>query len=130
MFLDQKPIAISLWELRKQALDRCLSGEEWARVIYHICKHRGFYFPRKSDANASEGGKVKKGLERTKARWRAENYRSVAEMMLAEFPDNQRNKRGDYGQSLARELLGEELTWLFSRQRGDNPAYLKCSAPG
>jgi CRISPR-associated endonuclease Csn1 len=38
-------------------------------------------------------------------------------MVLSEYPDHQRNKRGDYSQSLPRELLAEELALLFTRQR-------------
>ncbi len=117
LFQRQVPITQSLWILRVEALDRCLGGEEWARVIYHLCKHRGFWFARTADAMASEGGKVKQGLERTRALMEGKGYRTAAEMMLAEFPDNQRNKRGDYGQSLARDLLAEELACLFACQR-------------
>ena len=117
LFQQQTPITKSLWLLRVEALDRQLGGEEWARVIYHICKHRGFWFARKAEAEGSEGGKVKQGLERTRKLMQDNGYRSAAEMMLAQFPENQRNKRGDYGQSLGRELLAEELTTLFQRQR-------------
>ena len=45
------------------------------------------------------------------------NYRTAAEMVLAEFPKAQRNKQGDYGKALARTLLGEELALLFNQQR-------------
>lgn len=117
LFLQQSPVTQSLWALRVEALDRCLSGEEWARVIYHLCKHRGFYFPRKCEEEQSEGGKVKKGLAETRRRMQDKNYRTAAEMMLREFPNHQRNKRGDYGQSLGRELLSEELSKLFIAQR-------------
>ncbi len=117
LFQQQTPITQSLWQLRVDALDRKLTGEEWARVIYHLCKHRGFWFARKAEADSSEGGKVKQGLERTKALMHEKNYRTAAEMMLAEFPEHQRNKRGDYSQALSRELLGEELATLFTRQR-------------
>lgn len=117
LFQQQTPVTQSLWQLRVEALNRKLSGEEWARVIYHLCKHRGFWFARKAEAAASEGGKVKQGLERTKTLMREKNYRTAAEMMLTEFPEHQRNKRGDYSQALSRDLLGEELATLFSRQR-------------
>jgi CRISPR-associated endonuclease Csn1 len=117
LFQQQIPITKSLWLLRVEALDRQLNGEEWARVIYHLCKHRGFWFARKAEAEGSEGGKVKQGLERTRKLMQENGYRSAAEMMLAQFPENQRNKRGDYSQSLGRELLAEELTTLFKRQR-------------
>lgn len=117
LFLKKTPITLSPWNLRVDALERKLSGEEWARVIYHICKHRGFWFARKSEAEGSEGGKVKQGLDRTRQLMSDQNYRTAAEMILAEFPNNQRNKRGDYSQSLGREILADELKKLFSRQR-------------
>lgn len=117
LFHKQVPFTKSLWQLRVEGLDRKLSGEEWARVIYHLCKHRGFWFARKAEAEGSEGGQVKKGLDRTRKLMQEKGYRSAAEMMLAEFPENQRNKRGDYSQSLGRDLLAEELTNLFQRQR-------------
>jgi CRISPR-associated endonuclease Csn1 len=117
LFLTQAPVTQSLWRLRVDGLDRQLEGEEWARVIYHLCKHRGFWFARKAEADSSEGGKVKQGLERTRSLMREKGYRTAAEMALAEFPNNQRNKRGDYSQSLGRELLADELAMLFQRQR-------------
>ena len=45
------------------------------------------------------------------------NYRTAAEMVIHEFPDSQRNKRGDYSKALSRELLNEEAKKLFQRQR-------------
>ena len=117
LFQSQTPTHKSLWELRAEGLDRLLDGEEWARVIYHICKHRGFWFALKAEAEGSEGGKVKKGLERSRMLIEEKGYRSVAQMMLAEYPNNQRNKNGDYGQSIGRELLAEELKTLFRSQR-------------
>lgn len=116
LFKHQKPIKKSLWQLRAEALERKLNGEEWARVIYHICKHRGFWFASKAQAEGSEGGKVKKGLEATRQCMQAHSYRSVAEMMLNQFPNHQRNKHGDYSQSIGRELLHDELETLFLRQ--------------
>jgi CRISPR-associated endonuclease Csn1 len=38
-------------------------------------------------------------------------------MVLAEFPDAQRNKQGEYTKALSRILLGEELKTLFEKQR-------------
>jgi CRISPR-associated endonuclease Csn1 len=111
----------NLWHLRVEALDRKLEPEEWARVIYHLCKHRGFHWINKAEAKAAdrdkEGGKVKQGLAGTKRLMQGKNYRTAAEMILSEFADAQRNKQGDYGKALSRELLGEELKELFSKQR-------------
>ncbi|MBI1175549.1 MAG: type II CRISPR RNA-guided endonuclease Cas9 [Sideroxydans sp.] len=113
----------NLWKLRVEALDRKLEAEEWARVIYHLCKHRGFHWISRAEEKAaegdskSEGGKVKQGLAGTKKLMQEKNYRTAAEMVLAEFPEAQRNKQGDYSKALSRVLLSNELALLFKRQR-------------
>ena len=121
LFAQSPGFTDSAWELRRQGLDRLLSPLEWARVIYHLCKHRGFHWTSKAeearaDSN-DEGGRVKKGLKHTAALMRDKGYRSAAEMVLAEFPEAQRNKRGQYDKALSRVLLGEELALLFTTQR-------------
>lgn len=112
---------ISAWELRRQGLDRLLAPVEWARVIYHLCKHRGFHWTSKAEEakadSDAEGGRVKQGLKGTKALMEEKGYRSAAEMILAEFPTAQRNKRGQYDKALSRVLLGQELALLFATQR-------------
>lgn len=123
IFQPQHPFGQSLWQLRVDALDRQLAPEEWARVIYHLCKHRGFHWISRAEEKkaegdkAGEGGKVKKGLAGTQELIAEKGYRTAAEMVLAEFPDAQRNKGGDYGKSLSRVLLSNELSLLFERQR-------------
>ncbi|BBO21220.1 MAG: CRISPR-associated endonuclease Cas9 [Rhodocyclaceae bacterium] len=122
-FQPQRPFQGSLWRLRVEGLDRRLDNEEWARVIYHLCKHRGFHWISRAEEKKAEedkkgeGGKVKQGLAGTAKLMREKGYRSAAEMVLAEFPDAQRNKHGDYGKALSRILLGDELALLFKRQR-------------
>jgi CRISPR-associated endonuclease Csn1 len=118
----------NLWQLRVDGLNRKLSSEEWARVIYHLCKHRGFHWVSKAEKLKADGdavgetGKVKKGLAATNALIREKGYRSAAEMVLAEFPDAQRNKQGEYSKALERELLDGEFKKLFEVQRSlDNP---------
>lgn len=110
-----------LWKLRTEALDRRLNPEEWARVLYHIVKHRGFHWISKAEEKKAdddkEGGAVKKGLAGTKKLMLERNYRTAAEMVIHEFPDAHRNKRGDYSKALSRVLLSEELLKLFEQQR-------------
>lgn len=120
-FAQYAGIAKTPWQLRVEGLDRRLSNEEWSRVIYHLCKHRGFYWvsraeEKKAESDA-EGGRVKRGLANTRNLMIDKGYRSVAEMVLAEFPEAQRNKQGDYSKALSRVMLGDELTLLFERQR-------------
>jgi CRISPR-associated endonuclease Csn1 len=123
IFHDQRPAPVSPWQLRVDGLDRLLSPEEWARVIYHLCKHRGFHWISRAEEKKAgedakgEGGKVKQGLAATTNKMREKGYRTAAEMVLAEFPDAQRNKQGDYGKALSRVLLAEEIGILFERQR-------------
>ena len=117
------PAPKSAWQLRVDALDRQLAAEEWARVIYHLCKHRGFHWISRAEAkpiegdSKSEGGRVKQGLADTEKLKKAKNYRTAAEMVLAEFPEAQRNKQGEYKKALSRLLLNDEFVLLFQRQR-------------
>lgn len=110
-----------LWKLRTEALDRKLDSEEWARVLYHLAKHRGFHWTSKAEEKRAdddkEGGAVKKGLAGTKKLMQEKNYRTAAEMVIHEFPEAYRNKRGDYSKALSRVLLADELTRLFEQQR-------------
>jgi CRISPR-associated endonuclease Csn1 len=120
---NQPSFTDSTWVLRVAALDRQLNNEEWARVLYHVCKHRGFHWISRAEEKKAEedtkgeGGKVKQGLAGTAKLMREKNYRTAAEMVLREFPEAQRNKRGAYGKALSRVLIGEELAKLFQRQR-------------
>ena len=120
-FKTQPGHSNSAWDLRVAALDRLLTAEEWARVLYHLCKHRGFYWISKAEEAKAEGdtsgesGKVKTGLKTTEKL--LEKYRTAAEMVLNEFPDAQRNKQGEYTKALSRVLLDQELKNLFKSQR-------------
>ena len=122
LFQSQQAFQNSLWQLRVNGLDRLLTSEEWARVIYHLCKHRGFHWTSRAEEKQADGdskgesGKVKQGLAGTAKLMKEKGYRSAAEMVLAEFPNAQRNKQGDYGKALSRILLGDELNQLFQKQ--------------
>lgn len=43
------PSLVNPWQLRAEGLARKLSPQEWAQVIYHIVKHRGFKFFSKTE---------------------------------------------------------------------------------
>ena len=57
LFQPQRPFGQSLWQLRVDALERQLTPEEWARVIYHLCKHRGFHWISRAEERKAEGDK-------------------------------------------------------------------------
>ncbi|MFV0371728.1 MAG: type II CRISPR RNA-guided endonuclease Cas9, partial [Azonexus sp.] len=144
VFQPQHAFTHPLWQLRVDGLDRRLNDEEWARVIYHLCKHRGFHWISRAEArqaegdSKSEGGKVKQGLAGTAKLMAEKGYRSAAEMVVNEFVKPQldssgliktdkqgnpiptsaaRNKQGEYTKALSRELLAKELILLFEKQR-------------
>ncbi len=112
----------SLWALRVKALSEKVGPEEWARILYHICKHRGFHWVSRAEQkkaeseSQSEGGKIKQGLQNIRQLMQAKGYESVAQMLLAEFPEAQRNKQGEYTKAVPRALLDKELALLFERQ--------------
>ena len=49
-FFQQSPALVSPWQLRVAGLERKLDAEEWARVIYHLCKHRGFHWISRAES--------------------------------------------------------------------------------
>lgn len=108
------------WELRAKGLDSKLDGFDWARVLYHIIKHRGFYAARKSETvnEEKEGGKLTKGVKRT-ATLMQDKWRTLGEMAARDkaFAQTKRNKAGSYLNSFSRSLLDAELRQLFESQR-------------
>ncbi len=110
----------SPWGLRAQGLDRRLSNHEWACVLYHIVKHRGFQSTRKSEAKADEKvGQMLSGVSANKKLMEEKNYRTVGEMAACDeqFHDAKRNKAGSYSHTFDRSDLVQELRLLFEQQR-------------
>jgi CRISPR-associated endonuclease Csn1 len=122
---DASPEALQLpgqspWDLRASGLDRRLEPAEWAGVIYHIVKHRGFQSTRKSDAKTDvKVGQMLSGVSANKARMKEHGYRSVGELAArdASYSDYKRNKGGEYRHTFDRADLSAELHLLFEQQR-------------
>jgi len=110
----------SPWDLRAEGLDRALTSTEWAAVLYHILKHRGFQSNRKSEARQDEkAGKMLSGVTANQKRLLAKGWRTVGEMAAKdpEFADAKRNKGGGYSHTFARADLEKEIQKLFEAQR-------------
>lgn len=108
------------WQLRAEGLDRKLNGQEWAAVIYHLVKHRGFQSNRKSEAKTDEkAGQMLSGITSNHAKMIEKGYRTVGEMAAKDepFATAKRNKGGNYTQTFARDDICKEATLLFERQR-------------
>jgi CRISPR subtype II RNA-guided endonuclease Cas9/Csn1 len=120
-----------IWAIRKQALERTLTDIELFRVLYHIAKHRGFFFRTKAeeiqDDNKTEEGKekakVKKGLQRIREMLRDGKYITVGQMFYEKFKQTnsdskrKRNAPDKYENSIHRSLLKEEIEVIFEKQQ-------------
>ena len=111
--------AATPWQWRMDALSRTLSNWEWAVILLHYAKRRGFKSARKSDvaAKGSEGGT----LDSVKANHEAvASYHTLAEMFHADprFATTKRNKEGNYTSMVLRADLLDEITKVFEAQRG------------
>jgi len=117
-----------IWFIRKEALERKLTDKEFFRVLYHIAKHRGFYFHTKSEElkkeeKGSETGKVKAGLIRIRNKFEDSNWKTVGQMFWEEFNQintenkRKRNAKDKYQNSIPRLLLKEEIKAIFKRQK-------------
>ena len=108
------------WVLRKAAHDRLLGDDEFAVVLGHIARHRGFRSNSKRDAGtnaADETSKMKKAMEQT--REGLAKYRSFGEMIESDpkFAERKRNRDKDYSHTPKRSDLEGELRSIFAAQR-------------
>lgn len=111
---------ITPWQLRADGLDKLLTPTQWAAVLYHIVKHRGFQSTRKSEAKEDEkAGQMLSGVGNNKKHREEKGYRTVGEMAAkdAAFAEAKRNKGGDYSHTFGRKELEQELHLLFEQQR-------------
>lgn len=113
-----------VWELRKDALERSLTKEEFARALTHIAKRRGFKSLRKTE-EARSAGELLKGIEETKSKLKEGNFLTPGQMFASLYADGEakRNKADSYKKSIQRELLEDEVKTIFARQRERSNPY-------
>ncbi|HVT55958.1 MAG TPA: type II CRISPR RNA-guided endonuclease Cas9, partial [Xanthobacteraceae bacterium] len=116
---QQKP-QVTPWLLRAAAQDRALTSDEFAVVLGHIARHRGFRSNAKSEKSANDPGetsKMKKAMEQT--REGLAKYRSFGEMLANDekFAIRKRNRDKDYSHTAKRSDLEDEVRLLFAAQR-------------
>lgn len=106
------------WKLRAEGLDRLLTGEEFARALFHIAKRRGFKSSRKHDTS-KEDGKMLASIQENRRRFDERGYRTVGEMMYRDkdFENHKRNKADSYANTVERSMLEHEIRALFDAQR-------------
>jgi len=117
---DALALRLDPWGLRAEALRRPLAAEEFASVLGHIAKHRGFRSNAKqapSTNDADETSVMKKAIEST--RERLAQYTTVGEMFALDpaFSDRKRNRGGGFARSILRDDQAFEVAQIFKAQR-------------
>lgn len=127
----------SPYELRFEALNRKLEPLEFARVILHIAKHRGYGNKHAKDSNDAESGKVTNAIKQNADIMSQKDYKSVGEYLYKEFYQqkrdlsekspknafatqefqNVRNKKENYARCVAQSELKRELELIFKTQK-------------
>ena len=112
------------YQLRAEGLDRCLTNEEWVRVLTQLCKRRGFKSMRLSEKPDDDEGVVKEAIAANRVAMQEKGYRTAGEMLWMDvrFAESKRN-RGDYKGVISRELVLDEITALFEAQRRHGSAH-------
>ncbi len=108
------------WTLRAEALERVLSGAEFAVALGHIARHRGFRSNAKREAGANaadETSKMKKAIAATQER--LGQWQTVG-LMFARDPEytGRKHNRGlNFDRSIQRSDHEAEVRALFAAQR-------------
>lgn len=116
---DWKKDDLDIWLIRVNGLERKLTDREFARILIHYAKNRGFKSNRKSELNTNEGGALLKAVKENLKIMQEKGYRTVAEMLVKDekFANRKRNKGGDYSHVLARSEIENEIKEVFEVQR-------------
>jgi CRISPR-associated endonuclease Csn1 len=108
------------WALRAESLERMIAPSEFAAILGHIAKHRGFRSNAKQDTGANaadETSKMKAAI--TATRDRLGQWRTVGQMFARDpaFADRKRNRGGGFARSILRDDQAAEIATIFREQR-------------
>lgn len=126
LFHSPQPLA-DVYELRYQGIHRKLANHEWARVLIHLAQRRGFKSNRKNESK-KEDGKLLAAVKANQEIMLEKGYRTVGEMFYLDpkFSFHKRNKAEDYGHTISRQQVLDEVSLLFEKQRELNNPYTKA----
>lgn len=141
----------SPWALRSKALTKILNPDDWARVIYHLVKHRGFGVLSQAEleidpnapANNNEKAGLTDGLKHNSALLRKhkeslKTLGNIAVQLPNLEPDSEdgksfklsiRNKDKSYRHAFLRDDLRNELETLFIEQERLGNPFINISLP-
>ncbi len=107
-----------IWKIRSEVIKRALNTEEFARVLTHIAKRRGYKSNRKVEEKGdSEGKKVLGAIENNQNL--LTKYGTIGQAIYETTKDTgiRRNKKDDYLHSVSREMLLDEVNKIFEKQQ-------------
>lgn len=108
------------YTLRARGLDEDLTREQFARVLMHLCKRRGFKSNRKGDRKDDDTGKVLIAIHELETAIADSGARTLGEYLSKQA--TQRNRRTN------RTMYEHEFEVLWTRQRRAHPSLLTESA--
>ena len=83
----------SPYQLRAESLNRKLSADEFARVILHIAKHRGYGNKHAKESSDDDSGKVKKAISENAKIMSEKGYTTAGQYLYGEFYQKERNEQ-------------------------------------
>jgi len=110
-----------VWQLRDKALKRKLTNIEFARVLTHISKRRGYKSNRKVEEEGDkEEKKVLSAIEKNKKL--LDGYITIGQAIYQTTKSThiRRNKKDDYNHSISRDMLVDEINIIFEKQKEFN----------
>lgn len=120
MLYDWQDGDLDIWLLRVNALERQLEDREFARILIHCAKHRGFKSNRKSETKKGDDGVVLSAVKENHEKMKEKGYLTIAQLLVHEpelFEGRKRNKGGEYTHVFARDDIENEIKTIFKKQR-------------
>lgn len=117
---DSLALGLDPWALRAAGLDRPLAASEFAAVLGHIARHRGFRSNAKAERAGNASNEASKMLGEIDAnRERLSQWRTIGEMFAcdAAFAGRKRNRGGGFSRSMLRDDQEDEIRIVFAAQR-------------
>ncbi len=113
-------VNIDVHKKRAEALDKPVTKEEFARILYSLARHRGFKSNKKPGAKTAEDGKLLAAINENERKMQEKGLRTVGELLYREFEEKGlavHNKGGDYSRCISRDSLIKEIKLLFEKQK-------------
>lgn len=120
--VEVQGLPINCWELRVRGLTQRLSNKEWAAVLLHLLKHRGYLSQRRSERQSDnkELGALLSGVNQNHQLLQKNEFATPAELAIKQFLPQEgriRNHAGQYSHTFSRLDLKTEMQLLFKQQR-------------